>query len=85
MSFTQQDSIPVGYVPTTAVASTGEGVYTVSPRYTTAWIPAPFWLPYLHPQGEHGTRDLKGTSYQKYPPPREQPDASENITFPCGR
>ena len=57
----RQDSIPVGYVPTAAVAST-PGRYTLSPGYTLS--PSGYTLPplgYPMPTSER-------TWYQGYPP-----------------
>ena len=89
----EQESIPVGCVQTSAVASTpGSIPYPWIPnppfRYSTPspdTLPYP-WIPKVPPKG-HGTRHLEGTWDQRYPTPSPngQTDTCENITFLCGR
>ena len=68
--YVQQESIPVGCVPTTEVAFTSPEGYPnpPPPRYST-----PDTLPHLPPLNGYGTRDTlpqERTWYQGYLPPR---------------
>ena len=96
-SSTLPDTLPAGYtLPLdTLPLDTPPPVDTLYPRYPN---PPGYTVPprredldgtwdlrYPIPWQGHGSRDLEGTWNRRYPFLREQTDASENITFPCGR